>query len=255
MDGTVSIAGIHEPFASLIHLLAALVVLWRGAGLVRYTTDVRECLGLSAFVFGAVAMFALSGTYHLLDPTAPARAVLQRLDHAAIWVMIAGSFSAVHAVAFRGIWRWGFLALVWTIAISGLVLKTVFFTALPESAGLALYLVLGWMGIATIVQSWRYARWSVARLLLLSGIAYSAGAVYDFAAGPAPIPGVLGAHEVFHLAVIVGVALHWGFVRSLMGVRTSMPPGSRLTRRRPRGSSAPDSVPASFGRTRGPAAA
>lgn len=217
MDAIVPIAGFHEPFASLIHLLAALLVLWRGIPLVAETRDIRERLGLGAFVFGAVAMFALSGTYHLLDPAGAARAVLQRLDHAAIWVMIAGSFSAVHAVAFRGIWRWGFLALVWSIAIAGLVLKSVFFTALPDGAGLALYLVLGWMGIATIVQSWRQARWAVARLLLLSGIAYSAGAIYDFAPGPSWIPGVLGPHEVFHLAVIAGVVLHWKFVRSLLG--------------------------------------
>lgn len=192
-------------------------MLWRGIPLVTASERLRERLGLGVFVFGAAAMFSLSGTYHLLDPAGPARAVLQRLDHAAIWVMIAGSFSAVHAVAFRGVWRWGFLALVWAIAITGLVLKTVFFTALPDAAGLGLYLFLGWMGIATIVQTWRKARWTVARLLLLSGIAYSAGAIYDFALGPTWVPGVLGAHEVFHLAVIVGVALHWRFVRALLG--------------------------------------
>lgn len=219
MDSVVSVAGFHEPFASVIHLVAAVVVAWRGIPLVAQGGDIRERLGLGAFVFGAVAMFALSGTYHLLDPAGSARGVLQRLDHAAIWVMIAGSFSAVHAVAFRGVWRWGFLAVVWTIAITGLVLKTVFFTELPDGAGLALYLVLGWMGIATIAQSWRRARWAVARLLLFSGIAYSGGAIYDYAVGPSWIPGVLGAHEVFHLAVILGVVLHWQFVRSLLGGR------------------------------------
>jgi channel protein (hemolysin III family) len=226
VDIVLPMAGFHEPFASLVHLLAAVVVLWRGIPLVLEKRGIRERLGLGVFVFGAVVMFALSGTYHMLDPAGPARAVLQRLDHAAIWVMIAGSFSAVHAIAFRGVWRWGFLALVWTIAISGLVLKTVFFTALPDGAGLALYLVLGWMGIATIVQTWRRARWNVARLLLLSGVAYSAGAIYDFALGPAWIPGIVGAHEVFHLAVIAGVVFHWKFVRSLLGLAPAPAPAA-----------------------------
>jgi channel protein (hemolysin III family) len=213
------IPGFFEPFSSLAHLLAVGVVAWRGWSLVARGRGIRERIGLAAFVVGALLMFAMSGTYHSLEAEGAGRAVLKRLDHAAIWVMIAGSFSAVHALAFRGIWRWGFLALIWTIAVTGLVLKTVFFTSLPAGPGLALYLVMGWLGIATIVQLWRMAGWRTARILLFSGLAYSAGALYDQLGGPPWIPGVLGEHEVFHLAVIAGAAFHWRLLRVLLARR------------------------------------
>jgi channel protein (hemolysin III family) len=216
MEPILALPGFHEPFSSLLHLLAAAFVMWRGVALVRSGSGLRDYLGLGAFVVGATLMLALSGTYHLLDPALPARDVLQRLDHAGIWMMIAGSFSAVHAVAFRGVWRWGFLAVVWAVATTGLVLTTVFFDTLPESLGLSLYLGMGWLGIATVVQTWRRARWQVARLLVFSGVAYSLGALYDFFAGPSLIPGVVGAHEVFHVGVILGIIYHWRFVQSLI---------------------------------------
>lgn len=214
-----SIAGFYEPFASLAHLFAAAFVLTRGVPLIAAGRGLAQRLGLGAFVLGALLLFAISGSYHLLDDGTAARAVMKRIDHAAIWVMIAGSFSSVHAIAFRGVWRWGVLAVVWAIAISGVVLKTVFFTALPEGAGLALYLAMGWLGLATIFQLRRATRGKVARLLVWSGVAYSAGAVYDYFEGPVWIPGIVGDHEVFHLAVIAGALLHWQLLRNLLRER------------------------------------
>lgn len=193
----------------MLHLLAAAATAAAGVRLVRRGQDRAQRLSLLAFVIGAATLFAVSGTYHLLDAGTAGRAVLLRLDHAAIWIMIAGSFTGMHGVAFaRGPWRGGFLALVWTIAITGLVLKTVFFDTLPEWAGLSLYLALGWLGLASGWALWRRRRTAAIPPLLASGLSYSLGAVYDFAVGPPIVPGIIGAHEVFHVAVVVGAALH-----------------------------------------------
>ena len=234
MLAVASIPGFFEPFASMLHLLAAGVVATLGAWLVRRGNGLGHRLALACFVAAAVVMLALSGTYHLLDAGTTARAVLLRLDHAAIWVMIAASFTGIHGVAFRGRWRWGFLTVVWAVALCGLVLKTVFFHSLPESTGLVLYLALGWLGAVSAVALLRtHGRGSV-HGLLMGGLAYSAGAAYDFLVGPALIPGVIGPHEVFHVAVVVGVALHWRFIAQLAQSQRCLAPG-----RRGRGCSAP----------------
>lgn len=216
MTETIHIPGFYEPVASWLHLAAAAVVLVGAWRLARSGVDRAERVLLAIYGVGAFGMFALSGTYHLLDVGGEPRMVLQRLDHAFIWVMIAGSFSAIHVVAFKGRWRWGFLAVVWLAAITGLVLKTVYFTTMNEGLGLALYLSLGWMGIASGIKLYRSFGWADTRGLALGGFFYSAGAVYEFARGPAIIEGVVGPHEIFHLAVIAGAWAHWRYVRHLM---------------------------------------
>ncbi|MEX1364733.1 MAG: hemolysin III family protein [Nannocystaceae bacterium] len=215
MSATISIPGFFEPFGSLLHLVTAGVVASLGTWLVRRGRGRGPRLAIAAFVIAATVLLALSGTYHLLDAGTPARAVLQRLDHAAIWTMIAASFTAIHGVAFRGPWRWGFLALVWGLAVPALVLELVFFSSFPEVAALSLYLALGWLGVVSAFALRQRYGWLGMRDLLAGGLAYSLGAVYDFASGPALIPGIIGPHEVFHVAVVLGVGLHWRFVAQL----------------------------------------
>lgn len=212
----ISIKGFFEPFSSMLHLLVAGIVLVGSVAFVRSAKSRAHRVSLAAFVFGAIAVFSLSGTYHLLDDGGTPRAVMQRLDHAAIFMMIAGTFTAVHGVAFRGRWRWLFLTTVWVIAITSLTLKTVFFESLPEWGGLALYLSLGWLGALSMVALLRAHGWRAAHLMLGGGLVYSLGAAYDFAHGPALIPGVVGSHEVFHIAVVGGAFLHWRCIRRLV---------------------------------------
>lgn len=219
MTATLPVPGFFEPFGSLLHLLAAGAVAGLGASLIRRGHGVGPRLALTTFVLAATAQLGLSGTYHLLDAGTTARAVLQRLDHAAIWTMIAATFTAIHGVAFRGRWRGGFLALVWSLAVPALVLEAVFFTAFPEPLTLSLYLALGWLGV---VSGWAVRRahgTAILRDLLAGGLVYSLGALYDFVGGPAPWPGVIGPHEVFHVAVVLGVALHWRFIAELAAPR------------------------------------
>jgi channel protein (hemolysin III family) len=101
---------------------------------------------------------------------------------------------------------------VWVVAITGITLKTIFFSSLAEWVGLSLYLGLGWFGaFSGTMLGLRYG-FAFVRPLLLGGVAYSIGAVAEYRAWPVLIPGVVQAHEVFHLAVLVGAFLHWRFV-------------------------------------------
>ena len=205
--------GFSEPFSSWTHLLAAAaaivgsyVLLRKGRG------SVSRSVALVIYSWSLVFLFSMSGVYHLLEPGGTARNVLQRLDHAGIWVLIAGTFTPLHAILFRGAWRWLILLLVWMIAINGLVLEVVFFTSFPQWLTLTLFLALGWMGTLTGYKFRTSFRGESLHLLMMGGIYYSLGAVIDFLNWPVLWPGVIGPHEIFHVFVIMGSWCHWKFI-------------------------------------------
>jgi len=146
----IPLPGFSEPFSSWTHLLAAglavfgsYVLCYRGRG------NFLRLFSLVVFSISLIFLFSMSGVYHLLEPGGAPREVFKHLDHSAIWVLIAGTFTPIHTILFRGTWRWGILSLVWTIAITGLVLKIVFFTDIPEWLGLIFYLSMGWLGMVS----------------------------------------------------------------------------------------------------------
>jgi channel protein (hemolysin III family) len=208
-----SIPGFSEPFSSLSHLAGAVVFAWLGVFLVlRGRGSAGRMVSLAVFAFSCVLLLSMSGVYHLLSPSGVPRYVLHRLDHAAIFILIAGSFTPVHAILFRGPWRWGMLAAVWTMAITALTLKTVYFDAMPEWLGLLLYLGLGWFGLVSGVAMARRFGFRFIRPVVWSALAYTFGALADFLHWPELVPGIFGAHELFHLAVLAGIAFHWKFI-------------------------------------------
>ena len=138
---------------------------------------------------------------------------MERLDHSAIFVLIAGTFTPAHGLLFRGVWRWEFLLLIWSAAIAGITLKAVYFTSFPEWLGLSIYLSLGWLGILSALKLWRRFGFAFVRPLILGGIAYSIGAVMEYMQWFVLIPHVVEYHEVFHIMVLVGAGFHFRFVR------------------------------------------
>jgi channel protein (hemolysin III family) len=94
----------------------------------------------------------------------------------------------------------------------GITLKMVFFNAIPEGAGLIIYLALGWVGVISGVALWRRYGFTFIKLLLYGGIAYTFGAIFEYLRWPVVIEGVVGPHELFHIAVLAGISFHWCFV-------------------------------------------
>jgi channel protein (hemolysin III family) len=211
-----AIPGFSEPFSSLTHLGGAMAFAILGVFLIlRGRGDGWRVTALAVFVFSCVALLSLSGVYHLLEPGTRARGVLMRLDHAAIFVLIAGSFTPVHVILLRARWQMWLLAGIWAAAITGLVLKTVYFSTLPSWLGLSMYLGLGWLGaISTLALARRYGLRFVLPLLW-GALAYTLGALADHFDWPAPIAGIVGPHEMFHLAVLAGIGFHWAFIRRI----------------------------------------
>jgi channel protein (hemolysin III family) len=205
--------GFADPVSSWSHLLAAFasviggfVLCYRGRG------NPARVASLIVFSLALVFLFSMSGVFHLLPRDGQARGVLQRLDHAGIWVLIAGTFTPMHTILFRGSWRWLVLTLVWTLAITGLVLEVVFFSSFPEWLLLSFFLGLGWIGALSGVKFERMFKDSSVKLLLAGGLFYSIGAVIDFVRWPTFLAGVIGPHEIFHFFVILGALSHWLFI-------------------------------------------
>src|SRR5262245_46256180 len=120
----IPIPGFTDPFSSISHLLGAacfaflgaiLVLKGRRAARLAGTSPAAHALPLAIFALAAIILLSMSGTFHMLQH-GRARDVLQRLDHAAIFVLIAATFTPIHSILFRGRWRWGMLTLIWTCA-------------------------------------------------------------------------------------------------------------------------------------------
>ena len=213
-----SIPGFTEPFSSLSHLLAAGVFLILGIWLVvRGRGSFGRVFALGLFIFSSVFLLSMSGVFHLLSEGGTARAVLQRLDHAGIFLLIAGTFTPVHAILFKGWGRWGMLALVWVTAITAITLKTIFFADISESLGLAFFIGLGWIGAVSGMLLYRRYGYEFIKPLVFGALAYTIGAVLEYLRFPEMIPGVMGPHEIFHIAVLFGLGFHFAFVFRFAG--------------------------------------
>jgi len=216
------IPGFSDPFSSISHLLSAFVFLIYGIKLIYLARGHNGwTVAVSIYVFSVVFLLSMSGVFHLLDHDTMGRAVLQRLDHAGIFGLIAGTFTPVHAILFKGFWRWGILFIIWTLAITGITLKSIFFHELAEWLGLIFYLGLGWIGILSAYLTHRLHGFTIIKPLLYGALAYTIGASLEFLKLPIVIPGVIGPHELFHIAVLLGIFWHWQFVRDLIILKTN----------------------------------
>ncbi len=208
-----TLPGFHDPFSSISHLIGAVVFLVLGWRLLRRGRgDTGRLLFLGVYAFGTVLLFSMSGVYHQMERGGVARQVMARLDHAAIFVLIASSFTPAHGILFHGWKRWLPLLLIWSAAATAISLKTVYFDDMDELLGLSLYLILGWVGVVSGVAIARRHGFRFVRPLLLGGVAYSIGGVLEFLRWFVVIPGVVHFHEIFHVMVLLGAYLHWCFI-------------------------------------------
>lgn len=211
------IPGFREPVSCLTHLLAAPVFAVLGYFLVRRGRgNWGHATSLAVMVLSTVFLLSISAVYHLLGP-GTGRHVMRQLDIAAVFALIAGTVTPVHAILFRGFNRWAPLLLVWSVAATGITVRTVFSERLPSGSGTAIFLLMGWGGAISSILLWRrYGFWFV-KPLLWGGVAYTLGVIVLDLNWPMMIPGVVGAHELWHMAVLVGLSLHWKFIFRFAG--------------------------------------
>jgi channel protein (hemolysin III family) len=219
----ISIPGFSEPVSAMTHLLGSAVFAIMGFLLVRKGRRADgsgwnwRMTGLTVFAFAAVAAMGISGAYHILQPGLAPRLVMQQIDHTAIFVLIAATFVPVHAILFTGWRRWLILLILFSLAAVGATLNLVYLDELPEILLLAFYIAMGWMGAYSGYLLYHRYGWAFIRPLVWGGIAYTAGGIMEFLRQPVLIEGVVGPHELFHLAVLAGLGFHFRFIFSIAG--------------------------------------
>jgi hemolysin III len=136
---------------------------------------------------------------------------MARLDHATIYLLIAGTYTPYTLLTLSGAWRVAVLAVVWSGAAAAIVLKLAW-VSVPKALAAALGVALGWAGAAAVPQLVAKVGVAPTALLLAGGVLYTSGAVVYALRRPDPAPTVFGYHELFHALVIGGVACHYASV-------------------------------------------
>jgi len=207
----------HELLADcIIHILGIAGASIGGATLVALIAARGNWLELGALViyaFGMVAMFCCSAAYHLAR-NSPWRAMLRRCDHAAIFVMIAGSYTPFTLLRLDGAWSWGLTGAVWLIAGLGILMKLCRGCD-AGYASIAPYLLLGWIGLIAIDPLFQSLGWQTFTLIAAGGVLYSVGVLFHIWES-LPFQNaiwhgfVLAAAAVHFAAVVNGVVLTSG---------------------------------------------
>ncbi|MDF1837785.1 MAG: hemolysin III family protein, partial [Planctomycetota bacterium] len=219
-----SIPGFYEPFSAMTHLLGALVFLVFGIKLLlRARGSKGRVAYFAVYVFSGVFLLSMSGVYHMLAEGTTGRNVLGRLDYAAIFALIAGTHTPVQGLFFRGVARWLPVLLMWSAVATGVTLFSVFYHDLPYGLGNSIFLGLGWLAGLSGFVVWRRVGTAELSLLIGGGVAYSLGALLMAMDWPILIPGVIGTHELWHLAVLIAMCMHWRFLSNHAQVPISGP--------------------------------
>ena len=199
----------RDPISGLTHLAAAVVA---ACGVVILLLlghdDPIKAISLAIYGLSLVLMFSASATYHLVKATPEVIRVLRKVDHSSIYLLIAGSYTPICVHFLRGFWQWGFLEIIWGMALIGVAIK-IFIINAPRWLTAGIYLLMGWMSILGIPEMAVAMPVSALIWLVIGGLFFTLGAVVYIRKKPDFYPRFFGFHELWHIFVILGCACHF----------------------------------------------
>jgi len=192
----------------VLHEAAFAISLVTGTALICLADGVHERVAAAIYAVSVALLFGTSAAYHRGSWSPRAHAVMARLDHSMIFLLIAGTYTPFCLLLLHGPLRWVFLGIVWGGAVGGIVLRN---TVRQPARWLfvGLYLALGWVAVGIMPDVLRYGGVAVLVLLLVGGAFYSAGAVVYARRKPNPSPRWFGFHEVFHALTLAAFVTHY----------------------------------------------
>lgn len=205
----------REPLSALTHLIACILALVGAAVLFMLSNDQPGKM-LSLLVYGAtlVCLFAASTLLHGLKVGEGLRNWLNRIDHMAIFLLIAGTYTPIVYNFIAPPARWPILFAVWAVAVAGMAFK-LFSTNIDGFFSVLIYVLLAWGGAIPLVfflEPTPVLTGGGLALLVIGGLIYSGGFVIYYTRRPDPWPKVFGHHEIWHLCVIVASLSHYLFM-------------------------------------------
>ena len=207
-DGSIHVT--DERFNTAAHLAAALFAVV-GTGLLVAQASVQgnpwKIVALSVYGLSLITLFTASALHHGIDRGPRVNEILRTIDYDSVFFLIAGTATPLVLVLFRNTYGWTVLGGVWTIAVLGIVLRSVW-TRVPKYITNTIYIALGWSavllaGVASTVP------WAAVVLMAAGGVAYTVGFVIYVVEKPNPRPGFFGFHELWHVLVVVAALLHY----------------------------------------------
>jgi hemolysin III len=203
---------LREPVNGLTHLVAACVA-FAGTIALAYLAKDDPAKLASLCLYGAtlILMFSASAIYHLTLAGPKATLFLRKLDHSAIYLLIAGTYTPICLHYFTGFWRFGILAVIWSLGIIGITVK-LFVISAPRWLTAGVYLLMGWLGILGVGEILSTMPAGALAWLLAGGLFFTVGAVVYTVKKPNPYPGVFGFHEIWHIFVILGAFCHFALM-------------------------------------------
>jgi len=199
----------REPVNGLTHYFAAIAAVI-GLGILVFASGADFLKQMSFTVYGASLTMLLlaSASYHLIKADPKRIQFLRKIDHSAIYILIAGTYTPICMLLLRGFWQWGMLLIIWSLAVIGVAVK-IFLIKTPRWVTVSIYLLMGWIGVIAIGELAQVFSVGAFIFLALGGLFFTVGAVVyatkimDFK------PGVFGFHEVWHIFVIAGCLSHY----------------------------------------------
>jgi hemolysin III len=192
----------------VLHQVAFSISLVVGTLLIVGADGTPRHAAAAVFAGSVAACFGISALYHRVTWTARARLWMRRLDHAGVYLLIAGTYTPVCLLVLTGAWRLGVLIVVCVGAGVGIAAKFVWADA-PKWFAASLGIALGWTAVVILPQLATRLDPAAIALLGAGGLAYTAGAIVYARSRPNPLPTVFGYHEIFHALTIVAVACQY----------------------------------------------
>ena len=216
---------LREPLSALLHLLGGVIALPAlGLLLLLSRHDLARALSLLIYGISVVALFGASTLLHGLKVSYRFQKWLNRLDHMAIFLLIAGTYTPIVYNLFPRRWRWPILVAVWSIALAGMAYKLTS-VRIHGFFNVSIYLLLGWgaVPLALTLRLLPIVSPVGLGLLLLGGLIYSTGFVIYYCQWPDPRPDVFGHHEIWHLFVLGGSLCHYLFMLLFVAPASALP--------------------------------
>ena len=192
-------------YSHLVGVFAAIA----GTAYLIYTvrSSVAHVVVSIVYGFSVILLFLASATYHALKQNENEISIWRKLDHIAIFFMIAGTYTPVCYVYLSGYWKWSIIIIQWTLVIAGLFLKF-FYLKAPRYFSTIIYLLMGWIGIVAIKEFLTTMPPNAVFYLFAGGISFTVGAILYAIKKPVFRSGI-GFHEIFHLFVLLGGVFHY----------------------------------------------
>ncbi|MGO1459699.1 MAG: PAQR family membrane homeostasis protein TrhA [Flaviflexus sp.] len=191
----------------VLHLVATPLAVAFCVVLIVFAESAAEVIGAVVFLIASLVLFGFSALYHLGNWSPKALAILRKIDHANIFVLIAGTYTPITISLLEGSSLVTCLSLVWGGAIIGSIMH-MSWVDFPRWLYVLLYIAVGWVAIWYLPEIWQAGTPAIVLLIIAGGVVYTVGAVFYATKWPNPWPRHFGFHEFFHLCTVLAYACH-----------------------------------------------